>query len=1114
MIEFHLLGSLEAVENGTEVGLGAPRQRALLAVLLIERGRTVSADALIDALWDERPPASALKIIQGYVSNLRRALGETMLTTQGRGYRLRLGPDQTDADRFEQLLSDGRSAVARGEPNTAVATLQQALSLWRGPALADLADERFAQPEIARLEELRLTALEQRIDAELTLDDDAQVIGELQGLVRVHPLREAFTAQLMLALYRAGRQADALDCYRETRSRLIDELGLEPGPSLRERQRAILAHDRSLLREAATEAVSGSLPDDGARPPAPHRRRAALLVAALAASALVVLLAVRALAHRQSAVRTRPNSVIAIDVRTNRVTGVVGVGARPGAIAAGAGSLWVANRDDQTISQVDPRTLAQVKTITLADSPDSIVTSQGRIWVAAASAASPFVAVDRIDPQFDAVDATTRIPSVLTLSAGELAARGRSLWVAVDSGELTRINARTGRVEERVDPNGGPSSIALAADGSVWMTDSEGDDVIDIDSAGAITTIPVGHEPTSIAIGDGGIWITDTGDDRLLRIDPTTHAVTGSIRVGQTPVDVAVGAGSVWIANSGSGTVSRIDPASGRVIAMIPVGGSPQAVVFAGSHAWVTDDASSVNPSASTEAETSATLREVSSEQVATMDPAITEDDLAVTLLDTTCARLLNYPDRGGPAGSQLIPEVAQALPVRSADGRTYTFTIRPGFRFSPPSNAPVTALTFRDTIERVLNPRMRSPFAGDYLDIVGARAFHAGRTPRLSGVTVLGNQLIIRLTAAAPSLPARMAGPAMCAVPIDTPITPQGVNLIPSAGPYRVASFAPGQPIVLTRNPNYHGDRPRHASRIVVQVGIPSGRAIAEVQDGRADYAPGLDFTPAQVSTLERSYGAGSAAARHGHQRYFQAPGSDQLDFFVLNTHRPLFSHLRLRQAVNYAIDRQALARLGDAFQPLPEHPTSHYLPPGMPGYRDAAVYPNRPDLPLARTLARGFTGATVVLATCDVAPCGDQAHIVAHDLSAIGLRVRVEAMPVDTLATIEGSPHARFDMAWSGWLPDYLDPGAMLNVLLATNQAVPSFVSAHWQARLRTAARLAGARRALTYGRLDLQIARDAAPLAAFGNLSGYDFFSARVGCEASSGRDLGALCLKHPG
>jgi hypothetical protein len=162
---------------------------------------------------------------------------------------------------------------------------------------------------------------------------------------------------------------------------------------------------------------------------------------------------------------------------------------------------------------------------------------------------------------------------------------------------------------------------------------------------------------------------------------------------------------------------------------------------------------------------------------------------------------------------------------------------------------------------------------------------------------------------------------------------------------------------------------------------------------------------------------------------------------------------------------------------------------------------------------LARGFAGSTVTLATCDVYPCEDQARIVAHDLAAIGLRVRIHTFPLDTLNAMQESPHARFDMTWQGWIPDFPDPGAMLNVLLESNTVVPSFLAPRWHARLAAAARLSGARRGLSYARLNLELARDAAPLAAFGNPSGHDFFSARVGCETfnADGLDLAAFCLR---
>ena len=189
----------------------------------------------------------------------------------------------------------------------------------------------------------------------------------------------------------------------------------------------------------------------------------------------------------------------------------------------------------------------------------------------------------------------------------------------------------------------------------------------------------------------------------------------------------------------------------------------------------------------------------------------------------------MNYPDKAGPAGSQLTAEVAQSLPTRSGDGRTYTFKIRPGFRFSPPSDQPVTAQTFKDSIERTLNPRMHSPSAQYLADVVGARSYMAGKATHIAGVLANGDTLTIRLLAPAPDFVSRIAEPAFCAVPSNTPI--KGARLIPSAGPYYVTSYTPGQGVLLARNPNYHGSRPHHFARIQLAVGIPARRAFAEIR-------------------------------------------------------------------------------------------------------------------------------------------------------------------------------------------------------------------------------------------------------------------------------------------
>jgi DNA-binding SARP family transcriptional activator len=246
-VEFRILGPLEVRRDGRPVLIGGAKERALLALLLLHAGEQVSADRLIDELWGDSPPATARKSLQVRVAGLRRALrSEDLLLTRGDGYLVRLEPDQLDLHRFEQLLSEGRDALAAGDPSSAVATLHDALDLWRGPPLADFTYELFAQPAIARLEELRVHALELHVEAQLDLGLHARAIVELEDLVALHPFRERPRAQLMLALYRDGRQAEALDVYRRAREEFVAELGIEPGPTLQQLQQAILRQDPSL----------------------------------------------------------------------------------------------------------------------------------------------------------------------------------------------------------------------------------------------------------------------------------------------------------------------------------------------------------------------------------------------------------------------------------------------------------------------------------------------------------------------------------------------------------------------------------------------------------------------------------------------------------------------------------------------------------------------------------------------------------------------------------------------------------------------------------------------------------------------------------------------------
>ena len=242
MPDFRILGPLEVATESGPLALGGQKQRAVLALLLLDANRVVSVDKLVDALWGEQPPRTAMTSLQNFVSQLRKVLGSDVLETRMPGYRLHVAPGELDLDRFRQLCD-----AARGlEPAARAATLHEALALWRGPALADFQFEAFAQGEIARLEELRLAAVEDRIEAELEAGLDSELVGELESLVDAHPLRERLRAHLMLALYRSGRQAEALQVYQDARRALVEELGIDPTPALQELHGAILRQEVGL----------------------------------------------------------------------------------------------------------------------------------------------------------------------------------------------------------------------------------------------------------------------------------------------------------------------------------------------------------------------------------------------------------------------------------------------------------------------------------------------------------------------------------------------------------------------------------------------------------------------------------------------------------------------------------------------------------------------------------------------------------------------------------------------------------------------------------------------------------------------------------------------------
>ena len=256
-MRFRILGPLEVSDEGGEVSLGGGKPGALLDELLLHHNNVVSADRLIDELWGEDSPERAAAALRVNVSRLRKGLPQDVLTTRSPGYVIRVEPEELDLHRFERLADEGRGLLARGLPAEASERLREALSLWRGPALADFSYESFAQTAIARLEEIRLAAVELRIDADLAVGHHDELVGELEALIAEHPVRERLRGYLMTALYRSGRQAEALDAYKDARRALVEELGIEPSKALRELERAILEQEPALNLPATAPASVG-----------------------------------------------------------------------------------------------------------------------------------------------------------------------------------------------------------------------------------------------------------------------------------------------------------------------------------------------------------------------------------------------------------------------------------------------------------------------------------------------------------------------------------------------------------------------------------------------------------------------------------------------------------------------------------------------------------------------------------------------------------------------------------------------------------------------------------------------------------------------------------------
>jgi DNA-binding SARP family transcriptional activator/DNA-binding beta-propeller fold protein YncE len=546
-MEFRILGPLQVLDEGRELPLGGAKQRALLALLLLDPNRVVSRDRLIDELWHTEPPETAPTALQVYVSQLRKALGRDLILTQAPGYLIRVSDGELDLHRFERLVATARAE----EPAQAARLLREGLALWRGAPLAELGDS-FARAERARLEEQRLAALEQRIEAELALGRHAELVPELEGLVREHPLRERLRGQLMLALYRCGRQADALEVYRSGRRLLDEELGLKPDDELQRLEKAILNHDPSL----ESPVVAGA-----ERPSVALRRRAS---------------------SRTNA--PPPDSVAVIDQQRSRVVGHVPVGRRPVAIAIGHGSVWVANADDGTVSRIHPDRHEVIRTIGIGAPAIDLAVSTDAVWVANGSDGT----VSRIDPSADAVVETIDLRGSSELvwnPTYAVDADDDSVWVAAGPHHVLHIDPTTNEPSAIIDVGHVPAGVALGEEALWVVTTAERALRIERHTNTATSEVPIGY-PVALTAGKQAVWVSDSRG-QVWRINPDTATVSQTTPVGRGLVGLCATDGVVFAANNADGTVVQIDAQDGRVMGLVPVGHAPTDVASLDGTVWV-----------------------------------------------------------------------------------------------------------------------------------------------------------------------------------------------------------------------------------------------------------------------------------------------------------------------------------------------------------------------------------------------------------------------------------------------------------------------------------------------------------------------------------------------
>ena len=781
------------------------------------------------------------------------------------------------------------------------------------------------------------------------------------------------------------------------------------------------------------------------------------------------------------------------------------------AIFAG-GHFWVLNINPVSFVEIDPRSGRILRQIASPTSDVGYFTVDGNtLWVT--NNGKPIVYSVNVSSVGSGVQFT--IPHE-QFGLGWPAVGFGSLWVGTQDGSLYRLDPSSGHVLKRL-PGLGPTYGVVAGGGAVWTAGDRGMTRVDP------RTYDVTHVDSArstggyLAVGGGFAWVTDEFKGVVSKVNDT-GSLADTYATGEGARVVSYSDGTLWVGNQDGGTVTAIDAVTGSTRTyrfdhplQAVAAGSGRVLVQMNEGRTYEDRIDALRGSVA--------RLIVQGYQLDTPDPALVWNNLGFEVENATCAPLLGHPDAEGQGA--LRPEVAASMPEVSPDGRTYTFTVRPGFRFSPPSNQPVTAETYRFSIERALSPGLGDQTPGPFIlpDIQGEDAFRAGKADHVSGLRASGNTLSITLTKPSPDILDRLSSTFFCPVPSDSTDVRGGAvrnlggtagrDMVPSAGPYYIADHLNGEYLILKRNPNYGGTRPHRFDAIALREGIDPGQAVARVEKGTWDGIVNL-YDPILAPDGALADRFGSSGAGRGPT---YAPTPDGWSFtLAINARSPLFSDPAVRRAVSYALDRPTVARTQGADAPGDGVlPSAQVVAPNLPGVPAGSPYPlDGPDLAKAKALMHGRSGTAALAYSTGCTYCAQSAEAIRSELAPIGITVQLKPVE-DSFTAIHDHPN-RYDLKVLGAAPDYPSTASYLITIFG------DYIPTEWlPASIRSGlAKLEAAPAATREQEAAAFLAGPVThevPAAGIGYSVSAALLSPRLGCRVfrpfEAGPDLAALC-----